>query len=104
MKIARYLYIKKLIERQSNEIHFLQNEMTHLMENVVFSELQVWGFNVEVGVVPAVKTNEEGPQCRSQSEMDFVCYQGCYRHFGCKAKKHNNKSWFHCWVSATRSR
>ena len=35
-------------------INFRQDEKTHLMENVIFNELQVRGFNVDVGVVPVV--------------------------------------------------
>lgn len=62
-------------------LNFRQNEKTHLMENVVFNELLIRGFNVDVGVVPVVKTDEEGRQHRSQLEIDFVCNQGSRRYY-----------------------
>ena len=62
-------------------LNFRQNEKTHLMENVVFNELLNRGFNVDVGVVPVVNTDEEGRQHRSQLEIDFVCNQGSRRYY-----------------------
>ena len=62
-------------------INFRQDEKTHLMENVIFNELQVRGFNVDVGVVPVVSRDESGKQSRSQLEIDFVCNQGSKRYY-----------------------
>lgn len=62
-------------------LNFRQNEKTHLMENIVFNELLIRGFNVDVGVVPVVKTDEDGRQHRSQLEIDFVCNQGSRRYY-----------------------
>lgn len=62
-------------------LNFRQNEKTHLMENVIFNELMVRGFNVDVGVVPVVKTDDKGCQHRSQLEIDFVCNQGSRRYY-----------------------
>ena len=62
-------------------INFRQDEKTHLMENVIFNELQVRGFNVDVGVVPVVSRDESGKQTRSQLEIDFVCNQGSKRYY-----------------------
>lgn len=57
-------------------LNFRQDEKTHLMENVIFNELLIRGFNVDVGVVPVVNTDQNGKQYRSQLEIDFVCNQG----------------------------
>lgn len=62
-------------------INFRQDEKTHLMENVIFNELQVRGFNVDVGVVPVVTRDKSGKQSRSQLEIDFVCNQGSKRYY-----------------------
>ena len=41
-------------------INFRQDEKPHLMENVIFKELLIRGFNVDVGVVPVVNIGEDG--------------------------------------------
>lgn len=62
-------------------INFRQDEKTHLMENIIFNELLIRGFNVDVGVVPVVKIGDDGKQHRSQLEIDFVCNQGSRRYY-----------------------
>ena len=62
-------------------INFRQDEKTHLMENVIYNELLIRGFNVDVGVVPVVSRDENGKQVRSQLEIDFVCNQGSKRYY-----------------------
>jgi hypothetical protein len=62
-------------------LNFRQDEKTHLMENVIFNELLIRGFNVDVGVVPVVNTDQNGKQYRSQLEIDFVCNQGSRRYY-----------------------
>ena len=51
------------------------------MENIIFNELLIRGFNVDVGVVPVVKIGDDGKQHRSQLEIDFVCNQGSRRYY-----------------------
>lgn len=62
-------------------INFRQDEKTHLLENVIYNELLIRGFNVDVGVVPVVTRDENGRQTRSQLEIDFVCNQGSKRYY-----------------------
>ena len=62
-------------------LNFRQTEKTHLMENVIYNELLVRGFNVDVGVVPTRTVNSEGRQKRSQLEIDFVCNLGSKRYY-----------------------
>lgn len=62
-------------------INFRQDEKTHLMENVIYNELLIRGFNVDVGVVPVIIRDENGKQKRSQLEIDFVCNQGSKRYY-----------------------
>ncbi|MCF0111787.1 MAG: ATP-binding protein [Erysipelotrichaceae bacterium] len=60
-------------------IHFRQFEKTHAMENVIYNELRMRGYNVDVGVIPVVERNEEGIPVRKQLEIDFVCNLGFKR-------------------------
>ena len=62
-------------------LNFRQSEKPHLMENIIFNELLIRGFNVDVGVVPVVRADGEGRQHRSQLEIDFVCNQGSRRYY-----------------------
>lgn len=54
-------------------LNFRQDEETHIMENVVYNELRIRGFNVDVGVVEYYSPNAQGKSVLKQSEVDFVC-------------------------------
>ena len=62
-------------------LNFRQLEKTHMMENVIYNELRVRGFNVDVGVVPVVIRDKEGKQKRITYEIDFVCNKGNQRYY-----------------------
>ena len=62
-------------------INFRQFEQTHSMENVIYNELRMRGYNVDVGVVPVAEKNEEGKVSRKQLEVDFVCNLGSARYY-----------------------
>ncbi len=62
-------------------INFRQFEQTHAMENVIYNELKMRGFNVDVGVVPIAERNEDGKVVRKQLEVDFVCNLGFKRYY-----------------------
>lgn len=62
-------------------LNFRQSEKSHLMENLLYNELRIRGFNVDVGVVPVIMRDEEGRQQRSQLEVDFVCNLGSRRYY-----------------------
>ena len=51
------------------------------MENIIFNELKIRGFNVDVGVIVQYDTNEKGNSIRKQLEIDFVCNQGSKRYY-----------------------
>ena len=60
---------------------FRQNEETHLMENIIYNELRMRGYQVDVGVVPIRKTNEEGRRERTQLEIDFIATMGSRKYY-----------------------
>lgn len=62
-------------------LNFRQFEQTHAMENIIYNELKMRGFNVDVGVVPIAERNEEGKVVRKQLEVDFVCNLGSKRYY-----------------------
>lgn len=62
-------------------LNFRQIEETHSMENIIFNELKMRGFNVDVGVIMQYDTNENGSGIRKQLEIDFVCNQGSKRYY-----------------------
>lgn len=62
-------------------LNFRQIEYTHLLENLIYNELRILGFNVDVGVVPIQRTTEEAKRQRVQLEVDFVCNLGSRRYY-----------------------
>ena len=62
-------------------LNFRQQEETHLMENVIYNELLVRGYNVDVGVVEINEKDKDGKKIRKQIEVDFVCNQGSKRYY-----------------------
>lgn len=62
-------------------INFRQFEQTHSMENVIYNELRMRGYSVDVGVVPIAEKDREGKVSRKQLEVDFVCNLGSSRYY-----------------------
>lgn len=62
-------------------IGFRQDEVAHIMENVIFNELKIRGYNVDVGVVAISVPNENGNYVRKQTEIDFVCNMADKRYY-----------------------
>lgn len=61
-------------------LNFRQLEETHTMENIIFNELKIRGFNVDIGVV-TVNSSKDGSSVRKQYEIDFVCNKGSKRYY-----------------------
>ncbi|MBS7240358.1 MAG: ATP-binding protein [Acetatifactor sp.] len=57
-------------------IGFRQQEMTNIMENIVYNELMIRQFFVDVGVVYARTINQNGNSVRTPREIDFVVSSG----------------------------
>ena len=57
-------------------LNFRQTEPAHLMENMLYNELRLRGYSVDVGQVTMNVKNEKGRSERRQLEVDFVCNQG----------------------------
>ena len=62
-------------------LNFRQQEETHIMENVIYNELLIRGYQVDVGIVEIFEKDENGKYARKQIEVDFVANKGeerCY--------------------------
>ena len=63
------------------QINFRQQEENHLMENIIYNELLIRGFNVDVGVVEHSERNGNGKVVRKRLEVDFICNCGNQRYY-----------------------
>ena len=62
-------------------INFRQFEQTHSIENVIYNELRMRGYSVDVRVVPIAEKDYNGTVTRKQLEVDFVCNLGSSRYY-----------------------
>lgn len=61
-------------------LNFRQQELTHIMENIVFNHLKSMGFLVDVGVIEERKM-KDGNSSYSQREIDFIANKGSRRYY-----------------------
>ena len=62
-------------------LDFRQQEENHIMENIIYNELKIRGFQVDVGMVEHRTTDKDGKTIRKQYEVDFVANQGSQRYY-----------------------
>ncbi len=76
-----YKYYFSDLGLRNARLNFSQNDHGHLMENAIYNELRIRGFNVDVGVVTTRNKNANGEFVRSNLEVDFVCNKGNKRYY-----------------------
>lgn len=69
-------YYSEDLGLRNARIGFRQQEMTHIMENIIYNELVIRQFSVDVGVVYARTVNQKGNSVRTPREIDFVVTSG----------------------------
>ena len=74
-RLLKNVYIHKNKER------YCGNQERYIIENIVYNELLVRGYNVDVGIVEVYAKNREGKTIRKQLEVDFVVNQGSQRYY-----------------------
>ena len=62
-------------------LNFRQIEENHIMENILYNELRIRGFNVDVGVVEHFEKDKNGKTVRKDYEVDFVVNRGSERYY-----------------------
>lgn len=75
--LSKYYY--QDIGLRNSIISFRQTEPTHIMENVIYNEMRMRGWLVDVGNVAQRVRNDKGQNIRVTLEVDFVCNKGCQR-------------------------
>lgn len=62
-------------------LDFRQQEENHIMENIIYNELRMRGFQVDVGLVQTWKADSDGNSIRCNLEIDFVANKGYQRYY-----------------------
>ena len=75
---SKYYFVD--IGLRNARLNFRQNEESHIMENIIYNELKIRGFNLDVGVVEYSKA-VDGKSVRVQAEVDFVCNKADKRYY-----------------------
>ncbi len=57
-------------------LEFRQQEENHIMENIIYNELLIRGYSVDVGMVEHRYCSEDGKDVRAQLEVDFIAKLG----------------------------
>ena len=57
-------------------LNFRQMEEGHIMENIIYNELKMRGYNVDVGIIEYFSKDKDGKSKKTQLECDFVVNQG----------------------------
>ena len=57
-------------------IGFRQQEMTHIMENIIYNELRIRGCEVDIGIVYSSEKNKSGQSVQTAREIDFIATRG----------------------------
>ncbi len=60
-------------------LNLRQQEETHMMENIIYNELRMRGYRVDVGMVETWAINAENKTVRQPLEIDFVVNKGAER-------------------------
>jgi hypothetical protein len=62
------------------KLNFRQQEITHIMENVIYNELRMRGFSVDVGLVES-REMRDGKMTYVQYEIDFIAQNGMDKYY-----------------------
>lgn len=66
---------------RNSRINYRQMEVTHSMENVIYNELRMRGFSVDVGNLTIVENSKDGKTIKKQLEVDFICNKGSKKYY-----------------------
>lgn len=78
-KLTKYYF--EDVGLRNARLGFRQVEETHLMENIIYNELRVRGYHVDVGIVECYGTSMDGKRSKKQLEVDFVATKGSEKYY-----------------------
>lgn len=73
-------YYASDIGLRNARLNFRQQELSHIMENIIYTHLRIYGFLVDVGVVEK-REMQNGKQRQSQYEVDFIATNGFEKYY-----------------------
>jgi len=76
-----YKYYFMDVGLRNARLNFREYEPQSLMENVIYNELLIRGYNVDVGVVERYDKNKDGKTIRIINEVDFICNLGSKKYY-----------------------
>ena len=62
-------------------LNFRQTEENHIMENIIYNELRIRGYHVDVGIVEVFGKNNEHKTTKKQFEVDFIATKGSEKYY-----------------------
>jgi len=62
-------------------LKFRQMEITHSMENVIYNELRMRGYSIDVGNLMIIEKGKNGKAVKKQLEVDFICIKGSRKYY-----------------------
>ncbi len=63
------------------KLNFRQQEVTHAMENIIYNELRLRGYSVDIGNMTIFERNKNGNVVKKQLEIDFICTKHSKRYY-----------------------
>ena len=72
-------------------LNFRQTEESHVMENIIYNELKLRGYNVDVGIVEVYETDKKGNRILKKYEVDFIATQGDNKYYVQSALEMNSE-------------
>ncbi len=76
-----YKYYFEDIGLRNARLNFRQTKENHVMENIIYNELKIRGYNVDVGIVSTYDNNKNGHRILKNYEVDFIATQGNNKYY-----------------------
>ncbi|MDR2547484.1 MAG: ATP-binding protein [Lachnospiraceae bacterium] len=76
---AKYYFVD--VGLRNAKLNFRQMEENHIMENILYNELCIRGYRVDVGGVDYYASNSDGTRTKRQLEVDFVATKGSRKYY-----------------------
>lgn len=77
--LQKYYFVD--VGLRNARLNFRQQEENHIMENIIYNELKMRGFDVDIGIVEYNYKDQQGKSQRTQLEVDFVANKGNQRFY-----------------------
>ena len=72
--LCKYYFVD--VGLRNARLKFRQIEETHLMENIIYNELKMRDFQVDIGIVETREANSRGEKVRKKLVIDFIAHRG----------------------------